>query len=93
MVATKWQAVMFGIAAHPKFGDGWTCGKTFQLGGKKVEEEGKESQHPWRRQEGLRQEGLRESSSCGRWTNRQCEQCHEETLGTSECMIERGGSA
>ena len=53
--------------------------KNFPAGREKSEEEGKESQHPWRRQE-----GLRESSSCGRWTNRQYERCHAEALGSSE---------
>ena len=42
--------------------------KNVPAGREKSEEEGKESQHSWRRQE-----GLRESSSCGRWTNRQYE--------------------
>ena len=66
-------AVMAGGAVELILGlDGWERQPRWQG---RSEEEGKESQHPWRAQE-----GWKESSSGAQ----QHERCHAETLGSSE---------
>ena len=67
--------MMVGGTVHPSTGDGWTGGKSED----KSEAEGKESLYPWKTQE-----DWRESSSGGKWKNRQYEGCNAKTLRSSE---------
>ena len=69
--------VKVGRSTHPSTGDGWTGGENISVVKKRVKKKRKSA--PWRTQE-----GWRESSSVGKWRNRQCERCHAETLVSSE---------